>query len=196
MRMAMLLRDSPVAREVRTQLLNVVERVEPKERVRDIDKENDLLIAAFRADGYQDRFHAVDNLFHYFDDQIKELVTENKSLRKTLDEILNDARRIDFARAINCLIKAYVRKYTWNVHGLTEDYAAGWNTFYYRLRTDHGINIKARVGSGSLLSKIHEDEQIIALKVAAALAQNVGVDIVEILGELNAGEYGLLPDVA
>ena len=77
MRLAMLLRDSKVAREVRTQLLNVVERVAPAERVTDIDKENELIIAAVRADSTEGRIAAISDLMHFKNRHIEKMQAES-----------------------------------------------------------------------------------------------------------------------
>lgn len=184
MRMAMLLRDSKVAREVRTQLLNVVEHVAPAERVTDIDKENELIIAAVRADSTESRIAAISDLLHFKNRHIEKM-------QATIDTLLNEARYMDFGKTMNSLIKAYAGRYKGPLYGANDEYHAAWNNLYYRLRSAHGIDVHRRAGRGSLLSKIKDSEQQMAIRMAAELAQSVGVDIVSLLGEMNATNYDL-----
>ena len=184
MRLAMLLRDSKVAREVRTQLLNVVEHVAPAERVTDIDKENELIIAAVRADSTESRIAAISDLLHFKNRHIEKMQT-------TIDTLLNEAQYMDFGKTMNSLIKAYAGRYKGPLYGANDEYHAAWNNLYYRLRSTHGIDVHRRAGRGSLLSKIKDSEQQMAVRVAAELAQSVGVDIVSLLGEMNATNYDL-----
>lgn len=184
MRLAMLLRDSKVAREVRTQLLNVVEHVVPAERVTDIDKENELIIAAVRADSTESRIAAISDLLHFKNRHIEQM-------QATIDTLLNEARYMDFGKTMNSLIKAYAGRYKGPLYGANDEYHAAWNNLYYRLRSTHGIDVHRRAGRGSLLSKIKDSEQKIAVSMAAELAQSVGVDIISLLGEMNATNYDL-----
>lgn len=184
MRLAMLLRDSTVAREVRTQLLNIVERTAPEERTVDIDKENQLLIAAVRADTLENRIAAVSDLLHFKNRHIEKM-------QATIDTLLNEAQHMDFGQTMNSLIKAYALRYKGPLYGANDAYHAAWNNLYYRLRTAHGIDVRRRIGKGSMLSKIRDCERQMAIRVAAELAQGVGVDIVTLLGEQNINNYHL-----
>lgn len=184
MRLAMLLRDSKVAREVRTQLLNVVSHVAPTDRVADIDKENELIIAAVRADSTEGRIAAISDLLHFKNRHIEKM-------QATIDTLLNEAQYMDFGKTMNSLIKAYAGRYKGPLYGANDEYHAAWNNLYYRLRSAHGIDVHRRGGRGSLLSKIKDSEQQMAVRVAAELAQSVGVDIVSLLGEMNATNYDL-----
>lgn len=184
MRMAMLLRDSKVAREVRTQLLSVVMDTAPEKRIEHIEEEDALLLAIMKAETVESRAVAINEFAQYKNRHIEKM-------QATIDTLLNEARYMDFAKTMNSLIKAYAGRYKGPLYGANDEYHAAWNNLYYRLRSAHGIDVHRRGGRGSLLSKIKDSEQQMAVRVAAELAQSVGVDIVSLLGEMNATNYDL-----
>lgn len=184
MRMAMLLRDSKVAREVRTQLLNVVMDTTPEKRIEHIEEEDALLLAIMKAETVESRAIAINEFAQYKNRHIEKM-------QATIDTLLNEAQYMDFGKTMNSLIKAYAGRYKGPLYGANDEYHAAWNNLYYRLRSAHGIDVHRRAGRGSLLSKIKDSEQQMAVRVAAELAQSVGVDIVSLLGEMNATNYDL-----
>lgn len=184
MRLAMLLRDSKVAREVRTQLLNVVMDTAPEKRIKHIEEEDALLLAIMKAETVESRAIAINEYAQYKNRHIEKM-------QATIDTLLNEARYMDFGKTMNSLIKAYAGRYKGPLYGANDEYHAAWNNLYYRLRSTHGIDVHRRAGRGSLLSKIKDSEQQMAVRMAAELAQSVGVDIVSLLGEMNATNYDL-----
>lgn len=184
MRLAMFLRDSKVAREVRTQLLNVVMDTTPEKRIEHIEEEDALLLAIMKAETVESRAIAINEFAQYKNRHIEKM-------QATIDTLLNEARYMDFGKTMNSLIKAYAGRYKGPLYGANDEYHAAWNNLYYRLRSTHGIDVHRRAGRGSLLSKIKDSEQQMAVRMAAELAQSVGVDIVSLLGEMNATNYDL-----
>ncbi len=65
LRVGMLLRDSEVAREVRTQLLNIEEKTDNNTKLQEIDKEKELLMAIMFAKSETERAIAVNQHLQY-----------------------------------------------------------------------------------------------------------------------------------
>ncbi|WP_052085687.1 hypothetical protein [Clostridium sp. HMP27] len=84
LRIGMLLRDSEVPKEVRTQLLNIVEKVDDKVKVADIDEETDLMLAIIKAQTDEDRLFAVSRLDGFRKRHIQQL---EETIAKKEDEI-------------------------------------------------------------------------------------------------------------
>lgn len=67
LRIAMLLRDSPVAKEIRTQLLNIEEKVSKEQKTQEITKEQMLLLAIMTAKSDAERAIAVNEHQKYME---------------------------------------------------------------------------------------------------------------------------------
>lgn len=113
MRVGMLLRDSRVAQELRTQLLNVIEHaeeVEPELLTTDINEEQRLQIAlgqAVMSGDTEDIMKAMGNIVAYKNrhiDKLKEANERAETDNKTLAaEILRITNRKELVRTVRCL---------------------------------------------------------------------------------------------
>ena len=183
LRIAMLLRDSEVAKEVRTQLLNVVESVEPEQRIVEINNELDLGKAIGNA---------------YMQGDMNALLTAcmayNKYLNRHIDA-LQDANDLlakgiskwGFAKIINALIRSY------GYVVLGGNYQMAWHIFFKEMYAV-GIGLKQRApvsGPKTIVSRIRPEEEPTALRIAAAMCQRKKINIANVINDINAGSIDL-----
>lgn len=182
LRIGMLLRDSKVAQEVRTQLLNVVEHTEsenPKALIAEIDNEQELLMEVARtfSSGDMMKFaEATMKLNAYKDRHIKaveeknaELTKKNETLAKDNDILSGNILEWSNRASANKIVRLMASKLKW-------DFATTWSEIYNELLYKHSINLKARKtkdGRTSLpmLAFLHDDEWKILYQTIAAMLQ-------------------------
>lgn len=166
LRVGMLLRDSQVAREVRTQLLNIEEKTSEETKTADIVEEQSLAIALGMAYASGDRqaiivAHA--ELADFKNRHIKKLQAENSKLETTNKALANgileweDRSRLNFA----------VRKLA-SVTGTY--YAVMWNELYRQLKNKYHMDLKAR-GDQPWLRHVKEDEWKKVIQCFSALCK-------------------------
>ena len=178
MRIGMLLRDSRVAQELRTQLLNIVEHAEesaPEILTQEIDEETKLQIELGRAVMSGDTelvMKATSNILAYKNrhiDRLKEANEQAEIENKTLaGDILRITNRKELVRAVRCLssrIKATI--------------PATWNILYKQLLYKFGISLKSRKTADShgkcrtLIDYIRSDEWVkVQMTISAILKEN------------------------
>lgn len=178
MRFGMLLRDSRVAQELRTQLLNVVEHVEdtaPEILTQEIDEETRLQIELGRAVMSGDTelvMKATSNIVAYKNrhiDKLKEANEQAEIENKTLaGEILRINNRKELVRAMRCLSRR-----------IKKTIPATWNILYKQLLYKFGISLnnrKAADGRGKykkMLDYIRPDEwPKVQMTISAILKEN------------------------
>ena len=182
LRIGMLLRDSKVAQEVRTQLLNIVEHTEtenPKVLTQEIDNEQELLndIGAAFASGDMMKFaEATMKLNAYKDRHIKaveeknaELTEKNETLAKDNDILSGNILEWSNRASANKIVRLMASKLKW-------DFATTWSEIYNELLYKHSINLKARKArdgrtSLPMLAFLHDDEWKILYQTIAAMLQ-------------------------
>lgn len=178
LRIGMLLRDSEVAKEIRTLLLNVYHDTEQEKEnvIENINKELSLeqqLIMDKASAEYEGNWSEVSvinaKLFNLKNKRIKELEVENKNLITTATTI-KDSRQV-----INILIRNIaVRKFNSN-------FGMAWSEFYKKINYQLGINLKAREGKKSHLDKANKEEILEIEKVARAWATKLGFELGKLL---------------
>lgn len=178
LRIGMLLRDSEVAKEIRTLLLNVYHDTElGKENVieninKEISLEQQLIMDKASAE-YEGNWNEVSvinaKLFNLKNKRIKELEVENKNLITTATTI-KDSRQV-----INILIRNIA------VNNFNGNFGVAWSEFYKKINYQLGINLKAREGKKSHLDKAKQDEVQKIEKIARAWATKLGLDLENLL---------------
>ncbi|HLR35062.1 MAG TPA: hypothetical protein VK071_06980 [Tissierellales bacterium] len=178
LRIGMLLRDSEVAKEVRTLLLNVYHDAEQgKENVieninKELNLEQQLIIDKASAE-YEGDWNEVSiinaKLFNLKNKRIKELETENKNLVTTATTI-KDSRQI-----INILIRNIA------VRNFNNNFGMAWSEFYRKVNYQLGINLKAREGKKSHLDKASQKELQEIERIARAWATKLGLEVDRLL---------------
>lgn len=178
LRVGMLLRDSNVAKEIRTMLLNVYyDASKGKEDIlkninEDYTLEQELTMKAGKAimDGNTEEFMIIMTQINDF---------KNKRIEKLEDDIdtlnYNTLTITDTRDALNAIIrKIAVEEYNFR-------YGEAWSELYRLLNYQIGININAREGKGSKLNRLTPEEMTDALKIAKNWAHNIGLDVQDIL---------------
>lgn len=143
MRFGMLLRDSRVAQELRTQLLNIVEHAEesaPEILTQEIDEETRLQVSlgqAVMSGNTESIMKAMGEIVAYKNRHIDKLAKANKQAEaenKTLaGDILRITDRKELVRVIRCLASR-----------IKETIPATWNILYKQLLYKFGISLKNR----------------------------------------------------
>lgn len=162
LRVGMLLRDSAVAREVRTQLLNGEEKTPADIKTADINEEQHLLlnvVVALTSGDTQEAMRAFSEVLTFKDRHITKLETTNKALSNSILE-WEDRSRLNFA----------VRKLA-GISG--QPYATMWNELYKQLRNKYHIDLKRR-GKRPYFSTVRKEEWGDLIKCFSALCQYYG----------------------
>lgn len=179
LRIAMLLRDSEVAKEVRTQLLNVVEKVEPEQRVVEIDNELDLGRAigdAYSKGDMNALLSACMSYNTYLNRHIDALESENDLLAQGIG-------KWGFSKILNAMIRAY------GSYAMGGNFQLAWNTFFKELYSAYGIGLKMRDPKGpTIISRLRPEEEPMALKVATAMCLRKNINLESVINEVNAKE--------
>ena len=179
LRIAMLLRDSEVAKEVRTELLNVVEKVESEQRVVEIDNELDLGRAigdAYSKGDMNALLSACMSYNTYLNRHIDALESENDLLAQGIG-------KWGFSKILNAMIRAY------GSYAMGGNFQLAWNTFFKELYSAYGIGLKMRDPKGpTIISRLRPEEEPMALKVATAMCLRKNINLESVINEVNAKE--------
>ena len=166
LRVGMLLRDSKVAKEVRTQLLNIEEKTDETTKLKDITEEDRLLLEIGKASalGTKEDLNVAWRKYNDFKDRhhkeaVLKLKTDNKALAEGILEWSNRSK-----------LNAGMRKLSQTID---KQYGAVWNELYKNLYYNHHINLKAR-GKSPFIQYIKEEEWIYVIKTFAALCEDYG----------------------
>lgn len=183
LRIAMLLRDSEIAKEIRTQLLNVFEVATIEQKTEAIQTEEEIMMNAMRiffVGTKQDFAFAIKEYIDFQRRHINEIENANENLK---------AENTALAKGINtwgsqAMLNALIRSMAYNV--FKNNFRLAWNTYYKNLSYKKGISLKKREGDGRLIERIQDDEWDDCVQVAAAMCAEYGLDIGNIINEVNA----------
>lgn len=165
LRIGMLLRDSEVAKEVRTHLLNTFEHATDGQHTEDILTEQEIYLNYARAalDGDKEAvLAAAKDAFDFKNRHIKRLEEDNKILA---GEILAWSDRASMNKA--------VRSLAWMAG---QPFGAIWNELYTELRYKHGIGLSQR-GGAPYIQHVREEEWKSVQQSLAAICEKYDVDI-------------------
>lgn len=186
LRIGMLLRDSRVAQEVRTQLLNVAEAADTTQRVQAIDDEKDLIFDMGKALASQDYMEVAKACNAYIQFQNRHIATVEESNR-ALGAANAMLAKQELTWEPRSVVNRLVRLYSSVVFGC--DFRLGWADYYRELKYRKGIALQMRCGKGSMLDRLYEDEWRDAIAVAAALCQEHDLDPAAAMNSTNASVY-------
>lgn len=180
LRIGMLLRDSTIAKEVRTQLLNTFETTTESQRTEAIDQEDRLLLAVLHAKDTVSSVEALAEYKRFMDRHVAKLEAKVTDLESQLDLVARGTLTWGSRPVANALVCALAGAshapipYTWG---------RVFRQLYYAL----GIRLDTRKpASASKIARIRDDEWSSVLKVIASLAYEAGVDIPKCLNTINA----------
>lgn len=190
LRMGMLLRDSRVAKEIRTQLLNTFEHATVEQRTQTLDEEESILLDMMRAykkhdiTGVLTAANKQDEMNKRYINSLKQ---ENTNLEKENEKVTSDNKALTAANDIyakNVLKWADRASANRAVRVMANMFFGGkfeyaWNTIYKELAYKYGIVVRTRAAldtrKRSLLSYIKDNEWIYVFREIAALCnQNNG----------------------
>ena len=189
LRVGMLLRDSVIAKEVRTQLLNIVEVAQsekPEIITQEIQKEEDLLLnigKAFATGDATKLMIATQEYFNYQKRNIKKLENDKKLLTA---EILTISDRQMF--------NAVMRKLAIR---LRMPFKMLFGIFYKRLMYKYHINLKARGEKKKpYIQYIRPDEWGLVQQCIVAILEDNGINATEFLQrcQMTIKQHELTPD--
>lgn len=181
LRMGMLLRDSPIAKEVRTQLLNITENVEkeqPELLTKEIETEQGLYMnigKAFATGDLMEFAKATKELTDYQNRHIIELENKNKELSAEKEILAADILKWSDRASANKLIRTlsgYLRKSFGETYGI----------IYKELLYKYHINIKAR-GDKPWIQHLKDSEWSYLYKIVAALCETNSISITKLFKE-------------
>lgn len=185
LRMGMLLRDSKIAKEIRTQLLNTFEHTTDEQKINDIDKETELLNGIGRAFGSGNGVEVLQacmELDNFRKRHITELREENSKLAEENKQISAEKKLLaadilkwtDRASA-NRLIRVLAGK----IHNT---FAGTFGMVYKELQYRFHICVKQR-GDKPWIQHLKDHEWIYLYKVVAALCETNNINISKLFAD-------------
>ena len=169
LRVGMLLRDSVIAKEVRTQLLNIEEKTSDDVKIQDITEEQSLMLAvgmAF-ANGDLNAFAtASTNLVAFKNRHIEQLQADNEKLENDNIALAGDILEWSDRKKMSAGIRR-LKTFT------TLTYADLWNELYRNLQYKYGISLKQR-GKSPFIQHVKESEWDKVIKVFSAMCEAYG----------------------
>lgn len=186
LRVGMLLTESPIALEVRTQLinvLNVVKEVQPELVTREIDKEEALYLDIVKniiSGNRENVLVAFQNVVDYhkrhvleMEKKIDEIETANQELETANQVITSNLKvisdRSSLSRVIRCLARVK-----------SKSYSQAWNEFYTFLNYKAHINLKKR-GGKPYVNHINDNEWDTIQQVLVGYIEKNGLNATEFL---------------
>ena len=164
LRIGMLLRDSAIAREVRTQLLNAFEHTDDVAKTADINEEQTLLMGiatAYATGDIMNVLGATMNLDQFRQRHINAITESNKMLTA---EIL----RWDDRDCINKAVRILGSKSGAGI-------GAMWRELYNELRYKHGIGLSQR-GKAPYIQHVRKDEWPLIQQSLSALCEKYEIE--------------------
>lgn len=187
LRIGMLLRDSEVAKEVRTQLLNTFEHATVEQKTADINEEDKLLLLIIHSKSEMERAMAIASYKDFTQRHVNELECRIDSLETTLSYMCDGAKKWGNRQIANAMIRAIGKKLGINP-GLV------WNDLYHQMQYALGIQMAIRkpiFGDTSYVSRIREEEWPSVHKLIGAMAVEHGVDVQATINNFNAQKVGM-----
>lgn len=169
LRVGMLLRDSIIAREVRSQLLNIEEKVSDEIKIQDITEEQSLMLAvgmAFASGDLNAFATASTNLVAFKNRHIEQLQADNEKLENDNMALAGDILEWSDRKKMSAGIRR-LKTFT------TLTYADLWNELYRNLQYKYGISLKQR-GKSPFIQHVKESEWDKVIKVFSAMCEAYG----------------------
>ncbi|MGE7866670.1 hypothetical protein ACQKNO_10460 [Bacillus paramycoides] len=189
LRIGMLLRDSEVAKEVRTQLLNIEEKATSEAKIVDIDKEMQLQMAigqAFMSGNINALSQATEKLIEFKSRYIAEIENKLKEQQMVIKTLTKAEMQYKDPRK---LLRKLVNRYSIAVHG-TISTNKGWQDLCNHLvnKIENGINLKSRKTNArksnpkaSYISVIRGKEFIVIIPVMVGMCKSKGINVSDII---------------
>ncbi|PFN09328.1 hypothetical protein [Bacillus cereus] len=189
LRVGMLLRDSAIAKEVRTQLLNIEEKATSEAKVSDISEEMHLQMAvsqAFASEDINTLAQAVTQLMKFKQRHITEIENKLQEQKAVIQTLAKEETQYKDPKK---LLRKLVNHYSTLIHG-TVSTNRGWIDLRRHLvnKLEKGINLKSRRTNArksnpraSYISVIHPEEFKIIIPAMVGICVSSGVDVSDIM---------------
>lgn len=176
LRVGMLLRDSEVAKEVRTQLLNIEEKTTEQQKVSSITEEQQLMLNVMYAENDSDRLMAFSKFNEYKNRYINTL--ENK-----IEALTDGILRWNSREGVNRMVRQIAGK-TFN-----GKYNKAWDKVYAEMLYKHniGINVrkkKSELKKPTIFDVLNENETRLLVKSCLSLCDMYEIDTEELLMDI------------
>lgn len=172
LRIGMLLRDSEVAKEVRTQLLNIEEKVSNEDKIVELDYEKQLVLDAVFGEDVPSRTIAIKSLIEYKNKHIKQLEAKNQALA---EGIVRWGRR----EAVNSMARK-IAMHVFKDHGKYA-YVKAWEKIRAEMLYKHNIHITKRIqnkgGNATIFDVLNDDELNLLVQSCVALCEMYKINI-------------------
>ncbi len=174
LRVGMLLRDSEVAKEVRTQLLNIEEKTTEQQKISSITEEQQLMLDVMYATNDSDRLLA----FSKFNDYKNRYIN---SLENKIEALTDGILRWDSREGVNRMVRKIA------VKAFNNSFSSAWDKVYAEMLYKHNIGITARKTNCKTKKKptifdvLNGEEQRLLVKSCLSLCEMYGVDIDDLL---------------
>jgi len=190
LRIGMLLRDSEVAKEVRTQLLNTFEHSTIEQKTAEINEELMLQtnIGIAYASGDMDEVLKATSAYNSYKNRyIEKLEDENVALTK-LNDGLSVENKLLARKAMEWGYKPILNSIMRTLalacfHG---KFYHAWNALYKQVKYKHGYDFKLRTGAEKIIDRIKEEEFPDVVSVAVAMCEANHIDVTKVINSINA----------
>lgn len=169
LRIGMLLTGSEVSTEVRSQLLNIEEKVSDEVKIQDITEEQSLMLAvgmAFASGDLNAFATASTNFVAFKNRHIEQLQADNEKLENDNMALAGDILEWSDRKKMSAGIRR-LKTFT------TLTYADLWNELYRNLQYKYGISLKQR-GKSPFIQHVKESEWDKVIKVFSAMCEAYG----------------------
>ncbi len=171
----MLLRDSEVAKRVRTYLLDVEEHAPIEVKTKELEEETRLLVNVIQAQNREEFATAMYEYRQYmlrYKQQAEQLVKENAALAKGV-------LTVEARPAINKMMRRFATRVC------NGNFAVAWGKLYDEMLYKHHICVRSRLNNAppraTIFEVLNADELKLAVKSVVALCRQNNVDISDIL---------------
>ena len=192
LRIGMLLRDSEVAKEVRTQLLNTFENSTIEQKVEKIDEEIEFQTKIGKAyfSGNLEEFAKLSMEYNAFQNRYKiKLENENIKLINTNKELETEnalLARKTMEWGYKPILNALMRKYATQCFSKNKyKFSDAWNSLYHQVKYKYGYDIPNRHNAKNMIDRITDEEFPNVIAMAVSLLKNNGIDISKVINDIN-----------
>lgn len=176
LRIGMLLRDSNIAKEVRTQLLNIEEKTTEEVKLKDINEEQKLMLEigmAVASGNATAVAIASSNLIEFKNRYIKKIEVENLKVTEDNKKLAYGNMTWEDRSSINYAIRNFASQ----TGGL---YGKVWNELYSQLKYKFHIDLKAR-GNSPYIQYVKESEWDKVMIIFSSMCTENSISPTEIL---------------
>lgn len=129
-------------------------------------------------DGYDDETKAALSVLLR---SLKQSQDANIKLHREVDVLTKQTRTYEPRAVVNALVRSFT------FYCLDSDFKKAFHLFYKELYYKKRIALNMRLGAGSLLNRVRDDEWNDVVEVAVAMCKDHGIDIERAINPVNAG---------